>query len=64
MSAIWNALVRVEQFPEIGQPTKDPRVRQIIVQFGRAGYIVRYTVLATNGAIFVTRIWHTREARE
>ena len=55
---------RVEHVPEIGTPTKDPGIRQIVVRFGRYGYIVRYAVLPANGAIFVTRIWHGREARE
>ena len=64
MRAIWAALQRVEQFPEIGTPTKDPGIRQVVVRFCRYGYIVRYTVLPTNGVIFVTRIWHGREARE
>jgi toxin ParE1/3/4 len=64
MRAIWTALKRVEQIPEIGKPTKDPNIRQIIVRFGSAGYIARYTVLPSTGAILVTRIWHTREDRE
>ena len=64
MRAIWAALQRVEQFPEIGTPTKDAQIRQIVVRFGRYGYIVRYKVLPTNGAIFVTRLWHGRENRE
>jgi plasmid stabilization system protein ParE len=63
MRAIWSALERVEHFPEIGQPTKDQRIRQILVRFGRRGYIVRYRLLPGD-AIFVTRIWHSREQRE
>jgi plasmid stabilization system protein ParE len=62
--AIWTALAQVERMPEIGTPTEDRQIRQIVVRFGRYGYIVRYTVLPENGAIFVTRIWHGREARE
>lgn len=64
MRAIWSGLQRVERFPKVGLPTKDPGIRQIVVRFGRAGYIARYTILPSNGAVFVTRIWHTREARE
>jgi plasmid stabilization system protein ParE len=64
MHAIWAALQQVERLPEIGTPTKDPSIRQIVVRFGRYGYIVRYTVLPENGAIFVARIWHGRELRE
>jgi plasmid stabilization system protein ParE len=60
--AIWAALERVEHFPEIGKPIEGGRLRQIIVRFGRRGYIVRYRI-QSNNAIFVTRIWHGREAR-
>jgi plasmid stabilization system protein ParE len=63
MRAIRSALARVEATPYIGKPTKDPDIRQIVVRFGRYGYIVRYRVLPDE-AIFVTRIWHGREARE
>lgn len=62
--AIWRALEQVEAFPEIGQPTKDPAIRQIRVRFGRRGYVVRYRVLASDEAVFVTRVWHGRERRE
>jgi toxin ParE1/3/4 len=64
MRAIWAALGHVESMPFIGKPTKVPDIRQIVVRFGRRGYIVRYRVLPPDDAIFVTRIWHGREARE
>jgi plasmid stabilization system protein ParE len=64
MRAIWTALGRVETMPYIGKPTKDPNIRQIVIRFGRRGFIVRYRVLPPDNAIFVTRIWHGREARE
>ncbi len=64
MRSIWRALERVEDFPEIGQPTKDRSIRQILVRFGRRGYVVRYRILPSDGTIFVTRVWHSRERRE
>lgn len=63
MRAIWTALGRVEVAPHIGQVTKDRDIRQVIVRFGRRGYIVRYRILPPDDAIFITRIWHGREAR-
>jgi toxin ParE1/3/4 len=63
MQTIWAALVRLEGAPYMGQPTKDPDIRQIIVRFARQGYIVRYRVLSPDDTIFVARIWHGREAR-
>jgi len=64
LRAIRLALAHVEAMPHIGKPTKDPDIRQITVRFGRYGYIVRYRILSPDQAIFVTRIWHGREARE
>lgn len=64
MRAIRAALGRVETMPYIGKPTREADIRQIVVRFGRRGYIVRYRVLPPDNAIFVTRIWHGREARE
>jgi toxin ParE1/3/4 len=64
MRAVWRALELVQSFPEIGRFTKDPGIRQIVVRFGRRGYVVRYRILPTDGTILVTRVWHGREARE
>jgi Plasmid stabilisation system protein. len=63
LRAIWSALERVESFPNLGRPTGDPRIHQIVVASGARAYIVRYTVLPGNEAILVTRIWHGRELR-
>jgi plasmid stabilization system protein ParE len=64
LRSIRSALARIEATPYIGKPTKAPDIRQIVVRFGRYGYIVRYRVLPPDETIFVTRIWHGREARE
>jgi toxin ParE1/3/4 len=57
------ALERVEQFPELGRPTDDPEIREIVVRFGATGYIIRYCVLPDDRSILVLRLWHGREAR-
>jgi len=36
-------------------------MRQLVVPFGRGAYILHYRL--TDDAIFVTRIWHSREDR-
>jgi plasmid stabilization system protein ParE len=64
MRAVWAALGRIEGAPYMGEPTKHRDIRQIIVRFGRRGYVVRYRVLPSDDAIFVTRIWHGREVRD
>jgi plasmid stabilization system protein ParE len=63
LAAIWRALEQVQAFPEIGAPTGDADIRQIVVRFGASGYIVRYTHLPNTGDILITRLWHGREAR-
>ena len=64
LAAIWRALEKVQTFPDLGVPTPDAEIRQIVVRFGRSAYIVRYTVLPQNADILVTRLWHGREMRE
>lgn len=63
MRVIWKALDLVEGLPELGRATSEPGMRLIVVGFGSSGYIIRYRVLPENGGIYVTRIWHGREAR-
>jgi plasmid stabilization system protein ParE len=63
LAAILMAIERLQELPDLGAPTGDTDIRQIVVPFGVSGYIVRYTALAETGDIFVTRIWHGREAR-
>ena len=60
---IFAALEKLEEFPELGRPTEDADIRQIVIRYGAAGYIVRYAILPENGDVLVLRIWHGREAR-
>jgi toxin ParE1/3/4 len=61
---IFTALERVEKFPDLGRPTEDADIRQIVVPFGAAGYIVRYTILPEHSDVLVLRLWHGREMRK
>lgn len=63
MRVIFAALEKVETFPDLGRPTEDADIRQIVIRFGAAGYIVRYTMLPESGDVLVLRLWHGREAR-
>ena len=63
LAAIWEALERVEQFPNLGRPTDDVDLRQITVPFGGSGYVVRYSTLPEDSSLLILRIWHGREAR-
>jgi toxin ParE1/3/4 len=59
---IWSAIDRLQEFPDLGMPTADADIRQIVIRFGASGYIVRYAS-REDGNILITRIWHGREAR-
>lgn len=63
LSAIWQALAKVEEFPDLGMRTQDAEIRQLVIRFGSSAYIVRYAAMQGRG-IMVTRIWHGRETRE
>jgi toxin ParE1/3/4 len=43
--------------------THSPFIRQILVRFGKRGYVARYTIRESDGAMIVLRVWHGREAR-
>ena len=62
LRTIFATLARVEEFPDLGRPTEDTDIRQIVIPFGAAGYIVRYTVWQSH--VLVLRLWHGREARK
>jgi len=63
LGRIFAVLETVQEFPQLGRATEDTEIRQIVIRYGSAGYIVRYAVLA-NGDILVIRLWHGRETRE
>jgi plasmid stabilization system protein ParE len=63
LRVIFAALEKVQEFPDLGRPTEDVEIRQIVVRFGAAGYVVRYTSLPETGDILVLRLWHGREVR-
>ena len=63
MARIFEAIDRVQEFPDLGMPTGDAGIRQIVIRFGASGYILLYAILAETADIIITRIWHGREAR-
>lgn len=63
LALIWTTIERLQEFPELGVPTEDAEVRQLLIRFGASGYVVRYARLREDGNILITRIWHGREAR-
>jgi hypothetical protein len=39
-------------------------VRELIVPFGRSGYVLRYAYRRQTDEVIVLRLWHAREARD
>ena len=50
--SIWAAVDQLVEFPELGAPTANAAVRQLVVSFGASGYIVRYAVLGDDILIY------------
>jgi len=54
----------LEVFPDRGRPSAVAGLRELIVPFGRSGYVMRYAPIPERNEIVILRIWHDREARE
>ncbi len=59
--AIISAIESLADFPDRGRAVGADGRRQLVVAFGRDGYVVRYRVTPT--VVFITRIYHGRERR-
>jgi plasmid stabilization system protein ParE len=64
VAAIIAAVQSLDIFPERGRPSGAPHVRELIVPFGRHGYVLRYAFREEADELVVLRVWHGREARE
>ncbi|KRA97276.1 hypothetical protein ASD83_09005 [Devosia sp. Root685] len=48
--------------PEMGRPSDTiAGVRELLVPFGDAGYIVRYGYNERRDEVFILRVWHQKE---
>ena len=56
------AMQSLDSFPERGRPSGTPNARELIVPFGRSGYVLCYSY--SEDEIVIIRIWHGREARD
>ena len=63
VSGIIRAIDSLDLFPDRGRPSAIAGVRELIVPFGRAAYIVRFAHDPQREEIVILRIWHGREAR-
>ncbi len=59
--AILDGIDKLADFPLMGVRREPLELREIVIEFGRDGYVVRYR--ADGDWVFVTRIFHGRENR-
>lgn len=57
------AIQSIETFPERGRLTTTRNVRELVIPFGRSGYVLRYAYSAERDEAVVLRIAHGREAK-
>ena len=62
-SMLSDAVDSLKTLPDRGRPSGIPGVRELIVPFGRSGYVIRYAHLAGEHSVVILRIWHGREFR-
>ena len=62
-ATLESAIQSLDTLPERGRPSKVPNARELIVPFGRSGYVVRYRYSVERHEVVVLRVWHGRESR-
>lgn len=63
LQAIMTAAESLRMFPERGRLVENPQVRRVIRPFGRASYIIDYSIDERISMVVIQRIRHGREER-
>lgn len=58
---IWQGIESLHQFPLRTPIVLQPDIHQLVVRFGRDGYVVRYRV--RQAEVVIMRIYHGKEQR-
>ncbi|MBS0297886.1 MAG: type II toxin-antitoxin system RelE/ParE family toxin [Proteobacteria bacterium] len=61
LGELQRVIASLEDMPERGFAGPTPALRQVVVPFGRDGYVIRYR--ASRGVVTISRIFHGRERR-
>ncbi|MEI9905971.1 MAG: type II toxin-antitoxin system RelE/ParE family toxin [Asticcacaulis sp.] len=62
VQAILQKIETLVSFPGVGRPSRLRGYRELVVDFGDSGYIVRYLYNANQDTVRIAAIWHQREA--
>ncbi len=60
-AAIVDAVTILERHPHIGRPARG-RLRELVISYGRTGYVALYRVAARADRVEILAIRHQREA--
>jgi toxin ParE1/3/4 len=63
IAILVSSIQSLQDMPARGRPLGRIGLRELIVPFGRSGYVIRYHVSERRNAVVVLRIWHGRETR-
>jgi len=63
IDAVEHAIQSISELPRRGRPSGMSGVRELIIPFGRAAYILRYAQDSGRDEIVILRLWHSREER-
>jgi plasmid stabilization system protein ParE len=61
-AAIARHLSLLESSPEIGRPSGDPPLRELVIPFGDSGYVALYRHEPSDDAVYLLAFRHQREA--
>jgi plasmid stabilization system protein ParE len=60
---IRSAVMLLDEHPEIGRPAeRGSRLRELVISYGKSGYVALYEHSPTEGIVRVVAIRHQREA--
>ena len=59
---VRSAVLVLEVHPEIGRPVPGSTLRELVISYGKSGYVALYEYSAGEGLLRVAAIRHQREA--
>ena len=59
---VRSAVLVLEAHPEIGRPLRGSALRELVISYGKSGYIALYEHSPAEGLVRVAAIRHQREA--
>lgn len=61
VQAIFQKVETLKSLPNVGRPSRLRGYRELVVDFGDSGYLIRYFYDADKDIVRIAAIWHQRE---